>query len=151
MNALRRVAAVAVAALMATTMSVAVPTAAQATAAQCAGGANGFVDVSDSLLGVVADQRHNSVANLYLTFGQVAGQTRGWAYLGSPAGTRLGDGYLVWMDWSINGGQTWMQCGPFSSRSGQGSITSPAKNTDPTYRFRAGALVNGQQLLTDWI
>jgi hypothetical protein len=44
-----------------------------------------------------------------------------------------------------------MQCGPFNTRAGLHSITSAAKDTDPTYSFRAGALVNGQLLLTNWI
>jgi hypothetical protein len=152
MSALRRLAAGSAAVLMAVTTAVAAPTAAFATKAQCAGGANGFVDIPDNLNGVIADRRHNSVTNLYLMFGQVQGVNRGWAFLGSAAGTYFGgDGYLVWMDWSTDGGRNWIQCGPFNTRAGLYSITSAAKDTQSSYRFRAGALVNGELLLTGWI
>ncbi|WP_053731749.1 hypothetical protein [Nocardia sp. NRRL S-836] len=148
---MRRLTAGLAAVLVAAAVTVAAPSAAFATKEQCAGGANGFADIPDNLVGVTVDQRSNSVTNLHLMFGQVNGQNRGWALLGSAPGTRFGgDSYLVWMDWSINGGYSWMQCGPFNSRAGLATITSAAKDTHPTYSFRAGALVNGELLLTGW-
>ncbi|MEU8777112.1 hypothetical protein [Streptomyces sp. NPDC048606] len=112
---------------------------AAATAADCANGANGFVDISDDLSGRVArsvDMGHGRT--LTLQYGSVNGAERGWAKLGGS--TQNGD--LVWMDWTNDGGRTWLQCGPFAADRGAGrSKTSAAKTTSSaaTYKFRACA------------
>ncbi|MET9242369.1 hypothetical protein [Nonomuraea sp. NPDC003709] len=60
-----------------------------------------------------------------LYYGQVGGVTRGWAHLGGD--TLWGDS--VWMDWTRDGGRTWLQCGPFEVTSGGQTKTSAAQRT----------------------
>lgn len=145
---LRRLGLVALAALLASTFTLVGPASpAQATAAQCEGGANGFIDISDSLRGtqVYAVDLGNSVT-VRLYYGTVSGAQRGWAMI--DGATWSGD--RVWMDWTTNwnssGNFTWLQCGPFSVGSNGTTKTSAAKTTSSssTYRFRAcGRLVTG--------
>ncbi|MGW4650799.1 hypothetical protein [Kitasatospora sp. NPDC004289] len=112
---------------------------ATATVADCNNGANGFVDIPDNLSGTVA--RSADLGNgrtVTLQHGNVAGAQRGWAELSGA--TQPSD--LVWMDWTTNGGTSWLQCGPFSSDQGWGqSKTSAAKatNSSSQYVFRACA------------
>jgi hypothetical protein len=56
------------------------------------------------------------------------------------------------MDWSRDGGRTWLQCGPFTSNNYENTMTSPAQVTsnDPNWKFRAGASINGHISVTDW-
>jgi hypothetical protein len=148
---LRRFMSFAAAVMLAAGLVVSSSSVASATRAECEGGANGFVDIPDSLVGAVGDSTSNSTHDLYLMFGSVQGRNRGWSYLRAAPGLRLGDKDLVWMDWSTDGGAHWLQCGPFPTIWGNISVTSAAKDTHSSYRFRAGALVSGQLLLTDWI
>src|SRR6266516_6314372 len=101
-----------------------------ATTAQCSGGANGFVDISDSLTGTNASTSNNPMNNIdgfgvnaALQFGTVAGAQRGWAHLWGA--TIPGD--QVWMNWSEDGGHTvHIQCGPWTVASDGMSKTSAA-------------------------
>ncbi|MDH6128904.1 hypothetical protein [Kitasatospora sp. GP82] len=117
-----------------------------ASAADCSGGANGFVDVSDNASGTVQRSSFHDGDTISL---QSAGG-RGFAKLeGATTSSES-----VWMDWTRDGGRTWLQCGPFQVDHGNGSSkTSAAKATssDPNYRFRACALTaDGVITCTNW-
>jgi hypothetical protein len=119
-------------------------TTASASAAACEGGANGFIDISDDLSGNVARSLYlGAGVTITLQYGNVAGAQRGWAKI---SGSTL-NGDLVWMDWTTNGGASWLQCGPFVVDRGNGtSKTSAAKRTSSStsYKFRAcGKLLGG--------
>jgi transcriptional regulator with XRE-family HTH domain len=58
------------------------------------------------------------------------GRNAAWARI---SGARFGD--RVWMDWSSDGGRSWVQCGPFPVGAGTG--TSRAHDTGPNWLFRA--------------
>ncbi len=143
-----RTAAVASAALaLGAGLLIALPAApAAASAADCAGGANGFADISDNASGTV--QRSASRDGDTITLQSTGG--RGFAKIEGT--TRSGES--VWMDWTRDGGRTWLQCGPFPVDKGDNSSkTSPSKATssDPNYRFRACALTLDQAITcTDW-
>jgi hypothetical protein len=112
---------------------------ASASEADCANGANGFVDIPDNLAtGSRARPAINmgSGVTLELRYGTVYGRQRGWARIYGD----LLEGDRVWMDWTTNGGASWLQCGPFYA-GGLNSKTSAAKSTNPspTYQFRACA------------
>ncbi|WP_035844596.1 hypothetical protein [Kitasatospora azatica] len=119
---------------------------AAASAADCAGGANGFHDISDTASGTVQRSAFHQGDTITVQsaggsgFAKLEGQTRG--------------GESVWMDWTRDGGHTWLQCGPFGVDHGDNSSkTSAAKPTssDPNYRFRACALTLDQAITcTDW-
>jgi hypothetical protein len=123
---------------------------ASATAAQCEHGANGFVDIPDTLSGTV--QRSVSLGagvTVTLQSGTVSGHQRGWAKISGS--TFPGD--LVWMDWTTNGGASWLQCGPFSVGGFNKTKTSAAKTTSSssTYQFRAcGTGVGLANRCTSW-
>ncbi|MGP4052337.1 hypothetical protein [Streptomyces sp. 2A115] len=134
-------------------LSIAGPaTSAHATAADCEGGANGFIDISDDASGsVVRSVDMGAGRAVTLHRGNIRGLDRGWAKI---SGTTV-NGDLVWMDWTTNNGSTWLQCGPFAVNRGAGtSKTSAAKTTSSSssYRFRAcGYLKNaGQTKCTSW-
>lgn len=119
-------------------------------ASDCENGANGFIDISDSLSGTV----QRSVAldfglTATLQSGTVSGLQRGWAKISGP--TIAGD--LVWMDWTQNSGSTWLQCGPFSVDGTNLTKTSAAKTTSSlaSFQFRAcGRAVGGTSHCTSW-
>ncbi|MGF1432077.1 hypothetical protein [Kitasatospora sp. LaBMicrA B282] len=119
---------------------------AAASAADCAGGANGFADVSDNASGSV----QRSVSHQGDTISLQSAGGRGFAKIEGE--TRSGES--VWMDWTQDGGHTWLQCGPFTVDHGDDSSkTSAAKATgsDPYYRFRACGLTLDQAIsCTDW-
>lgn len=122
---------------------------ASASAAQCAHGANGFVDISDNLTGTVVARSDGG--DLTVEVGIVNGVKRGWARAhGGEAALRPGDS--VWLDWSQDGGRSWLQCGPFTTNGHPWSITSAAKSTNPSpgWRFRGGAYFGGTLALTPW-
>ncbi|AXK34877.1 hypothetical protein DVA86_21730 [Streptomyces armeniacus] len=134
-------------------LSIAGPAApAHASAADCEGGANEFVDISDDASGsVVRSVDMGAGRSVTLHHGNIRGLNRGWAKI---SGTTV-NGDLVWMDWTTNGGSRWLQCGPFAVNRGPGtSKTSAAKTTSSlsTYKFRAcGYLKNaGQTKCTSW-
>jgi Cu/Ag efflux protein CusF len=149
----RNLAATAAALALGVGLSIAGPaTSAHATAADCSGGANGFIDISDDASGsVVRSVDMGAGRAVTLQHGTIRGLDRGWAKI---SGTTV-NGDLVWMDWTTNNGSTWLQCGPFAVNRGPGtSKTSAAKATSSSssYRFRAcGYLKNaGQTKCTSW-
>jgi hypothetical protein len=116
-----------------------------ASAADCEGGANGFVDIPDTLEGngtngetVIVPNPNNPAggqAFVSLRQGTVQGKQRGWALI---TGNTL-SGERVWMDWrrpNVNG---WLQCGPFTVNTDSFWKTSAAMYTtsDPNWQFRA--------------
>ncbi|GAA0915295.1 hypothetical protein [Virgisporangium aurantiacum] len=123
-------------------------------AADCEGGRNGFVDIPDTLRGTVAPVANNPRdlgfgVRAILYYGNVGGVQRGWAMI--DGSTITGD--LVWMDWTTNGGASWLQCGPFSVGGTGRTKTSAAKNTSSSalWQFRAcGRAVGGQSRCTNW-
>ncbi|MFE7973925.1 hypothetical protein [Streptomyces shenzhenensis] len=149
----RGLAATATALTLGSGLSIAGPaTWASAAAADCQGGRNGFVDISDDASGtVVRSVDMGAGRSVTLHYGSVTGAQRGWAKI---SGTTV-NGDLVWMDWTTDNGSTWLQCGPFAVDRGPGtSKTSAAKTTSTSanYRFRAcGYLKNaGQTKCTSW-
>jgi hypothetical protein len=141
-----RLIAAAVAAVAAlTTTAVAAPAASATgdTAADCERGANGFVDIPDWINGTPRDSAvPGGLIVVELQTGYINGVLRGWAKL-QGATTDYGD--LVWMDWTRDGGRSWIQCGPFEVTSPRMSKTSAAQRTDPspTWQFRACGMVHG--------
>src|SRR5882672_9690300 len=103
----------------------------------CEHGANGFVDIPDTLQGRIetgaqADHWGSGVwpppgVGLDLEAGSVRGRMSGWAHL--YGATHAGD--LVWMDWSQDSGNNWGQCGPFRIDFDGQSKTSASKGTSP--------------------
>jgi hypothetical protein len=143
----RRLAAVAlaVAAVLTGSFVVSAPAAAAdpisaMTAADCEGGRNGFVDIPDNLRGDFVDVTlPGGLLKVELMQGWVGGGQRGWALLSGP--TRAGD--MVWMDWTTNGGVTWLQCGPFFAPHSQATKTSAAQRTNGSalWQFRACGMI----------
>lgn len=137
-------------------VGVVAPSPAMAAARDCAGGANGFVDIPDNLSGLEVEQVRSGSHWLVLNFGKVNGVTRGWAMLfasdNGPVQDWLPKESSVWLDWSQDGGRTWLQCGPFYNSKGKMSITSAAKQTSSSSQwvFRAGARDGGVQVLSRW-
>ncbi|MFF7333675.1 hypothetical protein [Streptomyces sp. NPDC008150] len=131
--------------LLGSALAIAAPaTTAHATAADCTGGRNAFIDISDDASGTTVrtiDMGYGRTVTLH--YGLIAGAQRGWAKINGS--TVNGD--EVWMDWTRNGGTSWLQCGPFAVDRGPAtSKTSAAKTTSVSsdYRFRAcGHLKNG--------
>src|SRR5581483_4526246 len=69
-------------------------------------------------------------ATVQLVTGTLAGRSVVWAQI---IGARYGD--RVWIDVSANAGQTWTQCGPFTTT---GAVfSSRAHETGPQWKFRA--------------
>ncbi|MBE8516317.1 hypothetical protein ILP97_02100 [Amycolatopsis sp. H6(2020)] len=140
-----RLVATAVAALAAITGALVAAPAASATAdtaAQCERGANGFADIPDWITGDFVDVTvPGGLIIVQLQKGYINGVLRGWAKVQGP--TTYGD--LVWMDWTTNGGRTWLQCGPFEVNSPGGTKTSAAQRTNPSpsWQFRACGMVHG--------
>ncbi|MGW2617279.1 hypothetical protein [Streptomyces sp. NPDC001500] len=142
--------------LLAAGFTVAAPGTALAARSDCERGANGFRDISDSLVGVQAGPADKTlrsdpqglVGRISLRAARIDGDVYGFAALSVP---RVGD--EVWMDWTLNGRDVHVQCGPFQAgRDGQ-ALTSAAKVTDnsPNYRFRACGGGHGQAVqCTDW-
>ncbi|MFC0542738.1 helix-turn-helix domain-containing protein [Kutzneria chonburiensis] len=58
------------------------------------------------------------------------GRSAAWAKI---SGAKFGD--RVWLDWSSDGGRSWVQCGPFPVSAESG--TSRAHDTGPNWLFRA--------------
>lgn len=128
-----------------------------ALASDCEGGANGFIDIPDDLVGtskprsvVVAKAGSLPLVVASLEVGVVAGAQRGWALIGGI--TLPGD--RVWMDWTANGGRNWLQCGPFEVSRNIMLKTSAAKRTNPIsslWQFRAcGRRPGLAAQCTDW-
>ncbi len=124
--------------------------AAPETAAECEGGANGFVDIPDNLTGeIVRGPIRIGPIVVELHKGYVQG-LRGWARVRDS--TAAGD--MVWMDWTTNGGASWTQCGPFFVQHAGQVKTSAAQRTSssPSWKFRACGYVTTTTAVrcTDW-
>ncbi|WP_372671600.1 hypothetical protein [Amycolatopsis kentuckyensis] len=135
--------------------------AASASTSDCTGGRNGFVDIPDNQDGYSAAWNStitigNAEEHLDLEFAPIGGKTRGFAILWADGTNGGPPPYVafdsVWMDWTQDGGRTWIQCGPFGNPKGRASITSAAMVTNPStaWRFRAGAMAHGTMYLTGW-
>ncbi|GAA5166081.1 hypothetical protein [Amycolatopsis dongchuanensis] len=112
------------------------------TAGECEHGANGFVDIPDWINGEFVNVTvPGGLIRVELQKGYVGGVLRGWAKILTP--NQPGD--LVWMDWTRDGGRTWLQCGPFAVDSPNTTKTSAAQRTssDPNWQFRACGMVHG--------
>ncbi|MET7698661.1 hypothetical protein [Streptomyces sp. NPDC005485] len=111
---------------------------AHAAASDCDGGRNGFTDISDSLTGRVVPGYPFEIGGSHfsLEYGTVGGVQRGWAHLAASGISFPQD--EVWMDWTRDGGASWIQCGPFTLGS-KSSKTTAAQHTsnDHNWRFRA--------------
>ncbi|MER7862747.1 MULTISPECIES: hypothetical protein [Amycolatopsis] len=115
-------------------------------AADCERGANGFVDIPDGLTGEpVRVMVVGGFMTVTLYKGYVQG-LRGWAH--ARGATQAGD--LVWMDWTRDGGHSWIQCGPFVIPHSQATKTSAAQRTNPspTWQFRACGMLRDQPRTT---
>lgn len=116
-------------------VGVALAPAAHAAASDCTGGANGFVDISDSTSGTVRESVTRDGDTI--TLETISG--RGFAKL---AGNTVNGVESVWMDWTQDGGSTWLQCGPFAVSHGNGSSktsASKAESSSSAWKFRACA------------
>lgn len=119
-------------------------------AADCERGARGFVDIPDNLTGeVVRGPIVIGTIIVELHKGYVQG-LRGWAKMRGT--TNNGD--MVWMDWTTDGGATWVQCGPFFAIATFQTKTSAAQRTNPStaWRFRACGMMKDirPHRCTDW-
>ncbi|MFD0319327.1 hypothetical protein [Streptomyces flavalbus] len=122
--------------------------AAHATAADCSGGARGFTDIPDNLTGTAVNG--SAVVN---SWGDAAHFAQHWGYVN---GVKMGWGYLsastlsggirthLWMDVSNDGGDNWIQCGPFEMW-GNGTRTTAAypTSTSSSRKFRVCASILG--------
>lgn len=157
-RAIAKVASTAVAGvLLAAGVTVAMPGTAVAARSHCERGANGFRDIPDNQSGVAAgpadkllraSDPQGLVGRISLRAARIDGDVYGFAALGVP---RAGD--EIWMDWTLNGKDVHIQCGPFKSGIDGWPLTSAAKLTDnsPTYQFRACGGGGGQAVqCTDW-
>ncbi|WP_344320409.1 hypothetical protein [Streptomyces macrosporus] len=121
---------------------------AHATAAECSNGANGFTDISDSLRGTPVNgtavtNSNGNAASFGQHVGTVSGRQMGWGFLEArnlPSSVRVD----LWMDVTNDGGNTWIQCGPFSMW-GSGTITTAAYPTSSSSlrKFRVCASITG--------
>jgi len=127
---------------------------AYATAADCEHGANGFIDIPDDEIGQIRRevQLPGDIQKTYVSLetGSFGGVEQGWARIyGWPHPEDQ-----VWMDWTTDGGRSWLQCGPFVVGNAGLSKTSAAQRTDPSpnWLFRACGYSAGYQehRCTDW-
>ncbi|KRD19943.1 MULTISPECIES: hypothetical protein [unclassified Streptomyces] len=123
---------------------------AQAAASDCEGGRNGFIDISDNAYDTTARQvtLWSEGINISLQYGNIRGVQRGWALIAGD----VQPGNQVWLDWTRDGGRTWIQCGPFTSRGGENK-TSAAQRTssDANWKFRAcGSTRSGIHCTDPW-
>ncbi|WP_328939123.1 hypothetical protein OG288_36480 [Streptomyces tauricus] len=143
--------------LLAGGVTVAVPGTALAAPSDCERGANGFRDIADNLAGVPAGPADRTlhpsdpqglIGRISLRAVSIDNKVYGFAALAAP---RTGD--EIWMDWTLNGRDVHVQCGPFRATRDGFPLTSAAKVTDnsPNYRFRACGGGGGQAVqCTDW-
>jgi len=147
---LRRAAALGTAVLSSGALLLAGP--ANASQDQCVGGANGFRDIPDNASGIKhvwkQDDSKTVEINIQTTVFGSDGTSRGFAKI--QGATRPDD--LIWMDWTQDYGQHWIQCGPFKITANNQTKTSAAQYTsnDDAWRFRAGGRIRGKLYLTDW-
>jgi hypothetical protein len=123
---------------------------AHAAASDCTGGRNGFIDISDLESNGAEHGKFTfpsgfgTITLKVTTFGGIGGDQRGYARL---AGGPYQSQSRVWMDWTRDGGRTWLQCGPFGSgdRPTNSPLTSAAQKTNSSslWKFRACGDVPG--------
>jgi hypothetical protein len=123
---------------------------AQATIAQCTPPTNGFVNPINGNNAHVVYYFNALSTTTSLQWKYVSGRQVGFAYLGGL--TLPGD--RVWMDWTRDGGRTWIQCGPFSVtnvREGRRTYAKPT-SSDPNYMFRACSRLVSEEIsrCTPW-
>ena len=122
--------------------------------ADCEGGANGFRDIPDDLMGQLVGAEWaihlGADVDISLRHGTVAGAQRGWALISGA--TIPGD--QVRMDWTQDGGKTWIQCGPFTVKADNHTYTSAAQSTNSSslWQFRACGALDGDTVssCTPW-
>ncbi|MET9516509.1 hypothetical protein [Streptomyces sp. NPDC002994] len=149
--------AVCAAVLIAGGLTAAMPATAQASPQDCERGARGFVDIPDNQSGVeVGPGYHFDLhpgaswpGRITLKHARINGEIRGFASLTGPWA-----GDEVWMDWTVDGGRNWVQCGPFRATRLGDPLTTAAQRTDNStnWRFRAcGSRGNGSPVqCTGW-
>jgi hypothetical protein len=121
---------------------VAVSSPAAASRAECEHGANGFVDIPDTLTGAQpvpgVDLYGGPPGGVRVELHQavIGGVRRGWAKIN---GYSTSPGDQVWMDWTWDGWAHWIQCGPFTVTTTGQTLTSAAQRTNPStqWQFRA--------------
>jgi hypothetical protein len=123
---------------------------AHATIAQCTPPTNGFVNPINGDNAHVVRYFNAIGTTTSLQWKYLNGRQVVFAYLG-------GDTFpydRVWMDWSRNGGLTWIQCGPFTVQNlHQGRRTYAQRTTtDPRWIMRACSRLSGEEIsrCTPW-
>ncbi|MEU1041386.1 hypothetical protein ACFYP4_28730 [Streptomyces sp. NPDC005551] len=123
---------------------------AQAAASDCEGGRNGFIDISDSAYDTMARQvtLYSEGINISVQYGYIRGVQRGWALIAGD----VQPGNQVWLDWTRDGGRTWIQCGPFTSQGGENKTSAAQRtSTDANWKFRAcGSTRSGIHCTDPW-
>ncbi|MQS05624.1 hypothetical protein [Streptomyces alkaliphilus] len=144
-----RTGAAATALLLAVGLMGAIGTAgpAQAAVADCA---TGFVSMPYNNSGSVKKSVSLGQTTVQLHVGPNSGKDHGWAKItGSPWKDDR-----VWMDWSQDGGKTWLRCGPWTVQSDGSPNTSAAKvvkYNDPQWLFRTcGNQIGEASKCTGW-
>ena len=127
------------------------PAPAAATAADCERGANGFIDIPNTLSGTQVGKPADEWAGRRITleYTRRGGGTYGFARI---SGGLPDPADSVWMDVSNNGGASWIQCGPFAA-SQEVAVTSAAYPTSSSSqrKFRAcGRIWVDAVLCTPW-
>ena len=140
MRTMATIARTAVAAtLMAAAFTLGISGAAHADRSQCESGANGFVDISENQSGTTVrtvELRPGAAGNrgwINLAVAGIQGQQRGFvAIIGHEAGDEF------WMDWTWDGGDNWIQCGPFiAPDTHQHTTAAKSTSNDTDWQFRA--------------
>jgi hypothetical protein len=105
------------------------------------------VDISDNASGTVRESVVHDGDTISL---QTAG-SRGFAKI---SGSTVNGVESVWMDWTRDGGSTWLQCGPFTVNKGNGSSKTSAAQSESSsnlWRFRAcGYTADRAITCTNW-
>lgn len=138
----RRSVSVLSALILAASALVASAPAASATPAQCTPPANGFVS-HGNVTGHVVRYFTTYETATSLQWGRLSnGRQIVFAYLGGD----VLKNDQVWMDWSRDGGRTWIQCGPFPMQAdGRGRRTHAqyTKANDDRWVMRACSRLDG--------
>jgi hypothetical protein len=140
MRTMATIARTAVAAtLMAAAFTLGISGAAHADRSHCEGGANGFVDISENQSGATqrsVELRPGAAGNrgwINLAVANIQGQQRGFVAI---VGHETGDEF--WMDWTQDGGNNWIQCGPFVAwDTNQHTTAAKSTSSSASWLFRA--------------
>ncbi|MFD5326883.1 hypothetical protein [Streptomyces sp. NPDC127092] len=151
-------------ALLGAGLVAASPANAQAAASDCEGGVNGFTDIPNSQEGrgvggagslvLVHNGAVIATASYGMQAGYINGRELGWGYLKTVTTWAWYGRADVWMDVTNDGGNTWIQCGPFSEFFPGKRITTAAYPTSSSSSraFRVCASLTGVNDIacTDW-